>query len=84
MAAVGDGRDDSASLYTAAGVTRAHSPWFKPMFGEAYIRELEHFIECARTGTTPAVTGQDGRESLRMARAAIESVQTGRAVPIGA
>ncbi len=82
MAAVGDGRDDSASFYTAAGVTRAHSAWFKPMFGEAYARELEHFVECARTGTTPAVTGKDGRESLRMALAAIESTRTGRSTPL--
>jgi myo-inositol 2-dehydrogenase/D-chiro-inositol 1-dehydrogenase len=82
MMAVGDGREDNASLYTAAGVTRPHSAWFKPMFGEAYTSELAHFVECARTGATPAVTGLDGRESLRMALAAIESTQTGRAVAV--
>jgi myo-inositol 2-dehydrogenase/D-chiro-inositol 1-dehydrogenase len=82
MMAVGDGREDSASLYTAAGVSRPHSAWFKPMFGEAYTAELAHFVECAKKGTTPAVTGKDGRESLRMALAAIESAQTGRAVKI--
>jgi myo-inositol 2-dehydrogenase/D-chiro-inositol 1-dehydrogenase len=82
MAAVGDGRDDSASFYTAAGVTRAHSSWFKPMFGEEYKRELEQFVECARTGTTPAVTGADGRASLQIALAAIESSRTGRSIAI--
>jgi myo-inositol 2-dehydrogenase / D-chiro-inositol 1-dehydrogenase len=82
MMAVGDGRDDNASLYTSAGVNRPHSAWFKPMFGEAYTAELAHFVECARTGTTPAVTGVDGRESLRMALAAIDSVKTGRAVSL--
>jgi myo-inositol 2-dehydrogenase/D-chiro-inositol 1-dehydrogenase len=80
MMAIGDGRDDNATLYTSAGVTRPHSAWFKPMFGEAYTAELAHFVESARTGTTPTVTGQDGRESLRMALASIESVKTGRAV----
>jgi myo-inositol 2-dehydrogenase/D-chiro-inositol 1-dehydrogenase len=80
MMTVGDGRDDNASLYTASGVNRPHSAWFKPMFGEAYTAELAHFVECARSGTSPNVTGVDGRESLRMALAAIESVQTGRAV----
>jgi myo-inositol 2-dehydrogenase/D-chiro-inositol 1-dehydrogenase len=80
MMAVGDGREDSATLYTAAGVSRPHSAWFKPMFGEAYTAELAHFVACARTGATPAVTGADGREALRMALAAIESAQTGQAV----
>ena len=80
MATVGDGREDSATLYTASGMTRAHSPWFKAMFGEAYTRELAHFVECVRTGTTPDVTGKDGRESLRMALAGIESAKTGRSV----
>ncbi len=83
MMAVGDGRDDNATLYTAAGVSRPHSAWFKPMFAEAYAAELAHFVECARTGTPPAVSGIDGRESLRMALAAIESAQTGRAVSLG-
>jgi myo-inositol 2-dehydrogenase/D-chiro-inositol 1-dehydrogenase len=82
MMAVGDGREDNASLYTAAGVSRPHSQWFKPMFGEAYTAELEHFVECARTGAQPAVTGKDGRESLRMALAAIESAKTGKSVRI--
>ncbi len=82
MMAVGDGREDNASLYTAAGVSRPHSAWFKPMFGEAYTAELAHFVECAKTGTSPAVTGKDGRESLRMALAAIESAKSCRAVQI--
>jgi myo-inositol 2-dehydrogenase/D-chiro-inositol 1-dehydrogenase len=83
MMEVGDGRDDSATLYTATGVSRPHSAWFKPMFGEAYTSELAHFVQCARTGTQPSVTGVDGRASLRMALAAIESAQTGRAVRLG-
>jgi myo-inositol 2-dehydrogenase/D-chiro-inositol 1-dehydrogenase len=82
MMAIGDGREDSATLYTAAGVSRPHSPWFKEMFGEAYTGELAHFVECARTGATPAVTGVDGREALRMALAAIESARTGRVVSL--
>ena len=82
MMSIGDGREDNATIYTAAGVTRPHSAWFKPMFGEAYTAELAHFVECARTGSAPAVTGEDGRESLRMALAAIESAQNGRASPM--
>lgn len=80
MMAIGDGREDNATLYTAAGVSRPHSAWFKPMFGEAYTAELAHFVECAQTGSAPAITGEDGRESLRMALAAIESATSGGTV----
>ncbi|MCC7371212.1 MAG: Gfo/Idh/MocA family oxidoreductase [Chloroflexi bacterium] len=82
MMAVGDGRQDAAELYTPSGVSRPHHSWFKPMFGDAYTAELAHFVECARTGHAPSVTGKDGRESLRMALAAIESVKTGRSVSL--
>ena len=78
MVAVGDGRLDSATVYTAAGVSRAQASWFKDLFGDAYVAELAHFVECVRTGTPPAVSGADGRASLAMALAAIESVQSGR------
>jgi myo-inositol 2-dehydrogenase / D-chiro-inositol 1-dehydrogenase len=82
MAAVGDGRVDSATVYTAAGVSRAQAQWFKELFGEAYVAELAHFVACVRTGARPSVTGADGRASLVMALAAIESAHTGRAVRV--
>ena len=30
-------------------------------FAWAYIREMEHFLHCIRAGTSPRVTGADGR-----------------------
>jgi hypothetical protein len=42
--------------------------------------ELADFTDCVRTGRTPAVTGQDARAALSIARAAIESVTTGSPV----
>jgi myo-inositol 2-dehydrogenase/D-chiro-inositol 1-dehydrogenase/scyllo-inositol 2-dehydrogenase (NAD+) len=41
-------------------VTPIHRTW-PHRFEWAYIRELEHFVECIRTGTQPAVGGEDGR-----------------------
>ena len=32
--------------------------------------ELRHFIDCVRSGRTPRVTGEDGREALALAEAA--------------
>ncbi len=82
MVAAGDGRLDSATIHTAAGVSRAQASWFKDLFGDAYVAELAHFVECVRTGTPPSVTGADGRASLVMALAAIDSVQTRRAARV--
>ena len=82
MVAVGDGRLDSATVHTAAGVSRAQAYWFKDLFGDAYVAELAHFVECVRTGTPPAVTGVDGYASLVMALAAIESARSGRVAPV--
>lgn len=83
MVTVGEGRLDTAWHYSRSGVTRPQANWFLDLFGAAYTAELAHFVECVRTGTPPAVTGADGRAALRMALAAIESVETGRPVRLG-
>ncbi|MCM3629553.1 Gfo/Idh/MocA family oxidoreductase [Paenibacillus glycanilyticus] len=45
-----------------------------------YDRELAHFLACARDGSEPLVTAEDAREALRIALAALESIQTGKVV----
>lgn len=50
------------------------------LFRDAYVAELAAFADCARTGRTPDVTGQDARAALSIARAAIQSVHAG--VPV--
>jgi myo-inositol 2-dehydrogenase/D-chiro-inositol 1-dehydrogenase len=82
MVTIGDGRLDSAWHYGPAGVSRPRAHWFQDLFGPAYVAELAHFVDCVRTGQPPAVTGQDGRASLVIAQAAIESVQRGQPVSI--
>lgn len=41
-------------------VTPIYRTW-PERFEWAYIREIEHFVECIQTGTTPTVGGEDGR-----------------------
>lgn len=45
--------------------------------------ELEHFVRCVETGEEPIVSGVDAYEALNIGFAAIESIQTGRAVKMG-
>lgn len=51
-----------------------------PSFFDPYYIELEHFLTCIRDGSDPIVTAQDACEALRIAKAALESIQTGKAV----
>jgi myo-inositol 2-dehydrogenase / D-chiro-inositol 1-dehydrogenase len=84
MATVGDGRVDAALHYGPGGVSRPQVYWFKDLFGAAFVTEMEHFVDCVRNGRQPSVSGIDGRASLAIARAAIESAETGQPVRVNA
>ena len=56
-------------------------PFFLERYGEAYRRELGHFIDAVAAGTAPLVGGEDGIKALALADAALESYRTGH--PIG-
>lgn len=43
--------------------------------GDQLTSELRHFIDCVRTGRTPRVTGEDGREALAVAERILASVR---------
>jgi predicted dehydrogenase len=45
-------------------------------------RLIRHFLDCLQTGAEPAVTAQDGREALRIARAAYEAIRSGTRVTV--
>ena len=38
--------------------------------------ELRHFVECVRTGRTPRVTGEAGRDALALAERVLASVRS--------
>jgi myo-inositol 2-dehydrogenase / D-chiro-inositol 1-dehydrogenase len=46
--------------------------------------ELEHFADCVEKETQPLAGFSEGRESLRLANAAFESLQTGQVVRLEA
>ena len=59
-------------------------PGFLERFSEAYVIELQHFIECVKTGTNPSVGVVDGYHALAVAQAAQMSYQQGcrKSVPM--
>jgi myo-inositol 2-dehydrogenase / D-chiro-inositol 1-dehydrogenase len=79
---VGDLRSTHLTSYGPAGLAAGCVRYDQDLFRDAYIAELADFADCARTGRTPAVTGQDARAALAVARAAIQSVTTASPVRI--
>ncbi len=51
-------------------------------FVQSYDRQAAHFIDCVRNGTTPRTTLADGRKTLAVLIAALESSKTGRLVEL--
>ena len=49
-------------------------------FAWAYIREMEHFVDCIQTGNDPKVGGEDGRWAVAGVLAGTKSFQEERAV----
>ena len=82
MLTVGDLRRTHLTAYGPHGITADCVVDDQDLFHDAYTAELADFTDCVRTGRTPAVTGQDARAALSMARAAIQSITTASSVRI--
>ena len=48
-----------------------------PTSSNPYQVELEHFLDCLDAGIPPSISPQDGMEAVRIALAALESIETG-------
>lgn len=84
MLAAGNQHPTTVEIWTA-GATRARDPvqdFFIARYAEAYRAELDHFVECVERGAKPLASFADGREALRLADAALESLRTGCAVRV--
>jgi len=65
--------------------TSIHDPltnFFIERYPEAYLNEINDFIDAVEAGRQPAVTFEDGRKALILADAANESLRTGRTVKV--
>ncbi|MDR3172059.1 MAG: inositol 2-dehydrogenase [Treponema sp.] len=64
----------------AHGVRRECSENFLERFGSAYINEVQEFVNCIITGTTPAVSVYDGTKVSEIAYTCKASFETGTLV----
>ncbi|WP_346428492.1 Gfo/Idh/MocA family protein [Alicyclobacillus mengziensis] len=54
-----------------------------PLRKSPYQLELEHFMDCLRTGTDPLVTAEDAYKALEISFCALKSARTGEPVNVG-
>ena len=57
--------------------------FFIERYREAYDAEVDHFVDCVEQGRQPPAGFAEGREALRLADAALESMRSGRTVRLG-
>jgi len=53
---------------------------WRTLFKDAYLAEMEHFIECVQGGSEPSVSGLDGRNAVEAVLAINRSVAMGEVV----
>ena len=56
---------------------RAVKTW-RTLFKDAYLAEMEHFVQCVREGAAPRVNGTDGRNAVEAVLAINRSVKSGQ------
>jgi myo-inositol 2-dehydrogenase/D-chiro-inositol 1-dehydrogenase len=56
--------------------------FFIARYQEAYMAELDHFVDCVENRSAPLAGFAEGREALRLADAALESLRRGREVEL--
>jgi myo-inositol 2-dehydrogenase / D-chiro-inositol 1-dehydrogenase len=82
MLQAGNRRPTTVEAWNATA-TEAKDPvlnFFIERYTEAYLAEIDHFVDCVEKGTKPLAGFAEGREALRLADAALESLKSGRSV----
>jgi myo-inositol 2-dehydrogenase/D-chiro-inositol 1-dehydrogenase len=82
MLTMGDVRRTHLTSYGPDGIAAECVTYDQDLFHDAYVAELADFTTRVRTGTTPAVTGEDARAALSIALAAVQSITTNSPVLI--
>jgi len=82
MLSMGSVNDSDLVRYLANGIQADTQRLDTDLLRDAYVAELNHFVDCLRTGEKPLASGEDARAALAIARACIESFQQGKPVRV--
>jgi myo-inositol 2-dehydrogenase/D-chiro-inositol 1-dehydrogenase len=82
MVVAGQLASSALAHYNASGAHQQTMRSDEEMFHDAYVQELTDFADVVRTNGTPPVTGQDARNALQVALAAMASYDEHRPVAI--
>ncbi len=77
---IGSNIDNMVALGTRHGLTYFGAPWFIKRFYDAYVGELEAFIEAIIEDREPPVTAIDGLRTVQIGEACWRSYREGRSV----
>ncbi len=80
--ALGEERRTAVRKYSEAGVSHDFVGSYWELFEDAYVAELQHFVECVARDHEPEVGGEIGRRALAIALAADQSASTGHPVAL--
>jgi scyllo-inositol 2-dehydrogenase (NAD+) len=79
---IGYYRQTPILMLTPEGITHDAVPYFMERFENAYLAQIQNFVEHARNGLPPAITGTDAMAALRISLAANRSMRENRPVDI--
>ena len=76
---IGTVEEPGFTRVTLDGQATSHAvkSW-RALFKDAYLAEMEHFVQCVREGAAPSVTGEDGLRTVEAVVAVNESIRTGQ------
>ena len=80
---IGSARRHGVEHITIDGQVHGRAvPTWRTLFRDAYLAEMQHFVDCVRQGRQPAVGAADGRAAVAAVMAVNESIRTGQAAAL--
>jgi inositol 2-dehydrogenase len=79
---IGYFRETPIYVMTQEGITHDVVPYFMQRFEDAYLAQIQDFVDSVTTGRKPSITGQDAIAAMRISLAATRSLHEGRPVDV--